>query len=189
MSAQVGAITNEQEGLLGYLAQMRYVIRLTAYGLDGEQLRAAPTASALTVGGLIKHVAYTEESWIRTIRREPKELDYEGYQQHFRLADGETIEDVFDYYDRVAEQTEKTVAEIGDLGYSVPVDKAPWNRADVDSWSLRWVLLHLIQETARHAGHADIIREAIDGGTAYPLMAAAEGWPETPWLKPWKPAE
>jgi len=64
----------------------------------------------------------------------------------------------------------------------------PWNPKDLDNWSVRWVLLHLVQETARHAGHADIIREAIDGGTAYPIMAAAEGWPESPWMKPWKPA-
>ena len=185
MPGQVGAIGNEQEGLLAYLAQMRHVIKLTAYGLDGDQLRAAPTASPLTVGGLIKHCASTEEGWIATIRREPPKADYAAYEQNFRLAYGETLEDVLSYYDRVAEQTEKTVTEIGDLDYSVPVSDAPWNRPDVTSWSLRWVLLHLIQETARHAGHADIIRETIDGGTAYPLMAAAEGWPETPWLKPW----
>ena len=186
MPGQVGTIANEQEGLRAYLAQMRHVIRLTAYGLNAEQLRAAPAASPLTVGGLIKHCASTEAGWIATIRREPQEVDYAAYEQNFRLADGETIEDVFAHYDRVAEQTEKTVAEIGDLGYSVPVDRSPWNRPDVDSWSLRWVLLHLIQETARHAGHADIIRETVDGATAYPLMAAAEGWPETPWLSPWK---
>jgi uncharacterized damage-inducible protein DinB len=190
MPGQVGPISNEQEGLLAYLAQMRYVLRLTAYGLDGEKLRTAATVSPLTIGGLIKHSASTEEGWIRTIRGESKDEapDYAAYEQNFRLADGETIEDVFAYYDRVAEQTEKTVTEIDDLGYSVPADKAPWNRPDVDSWSVRWVLLHLIQETARHTGHADIIREAVDGGTAYPLMAAAEGWPSTDWLKPWKPA-
>jgi hypothetical protein len=62
----------------------------------------------------------------------------------------------------------------------------PWNRKDLKYWNVRWILLHLIQETARHAGHADIIRESVDGATAYPLMAAAEGWPETPWLKPWR---
>jgi uncharacterized damage-inducible protein DinB len=185
MPGQVGPIGNEHEGLLAYLAQMRYVIRLTGYGLDGDQLRAAPTASPLTVGGLIKHAAATEEGWIKTIRGEPQEVNYAEYEQNFRLADGETIEEVFAHYDRVAEQTEKAVAEIGDLGHSVPAGDAPWNRPDLDSFSLRWVLLHLIQETARHAGHADIIREAIDGGTAYPLMAAAESWPETPWLKPW----
>jgi uncharacterized damage-inducible protein DinB len=189
MPGQVGAIANEREGLLAYLAQMRYVIKLTAYGLTPEQLRAAPTASQLTVGGLIKHVASTEESWISTVRREPQEVDYNAYAENFALKDDETIDDVFAYYDRVAARTEKTIAEIADLGQDVPIDHSvPWNPKDLDSWSVRWVLLHLIQETARHAGHADIIREAVDGGTAYPIMAAAEGWPESPWMKPWKPS-
>jgi hypothetical protein len=50
------------------------------------------------------------------------------------------------------------------------------------------VLLHLIEETARHAGHADIVREAVDRGTGFPIMAAAERWPATPWFEPWKPS-
>ncbi len=57
----------------------------------------------------------------------------------------------------------------------------PGIRPDIDAWSVRWVLLHLIEETARHAGHADIIREAVDGATAFPLLSAAENWPATPW--------
>ncbi|MEU7907925.1 DinB family protein [Actinoplanes sp. NPDC049118] len=188
MPGQVGAIANEREGLLAYLAQMRHVIRLTAYGLTPEQLRAAPTASELTVGGLIKHCSSIEEGWIDTVRREPRELDYHAYADNFALRDDETIEDVLADYDRVAAKTEKTIAEIADLGQDVPIDHSvPWNPKDLDNWSVRWVLLHLIQETARHAGHADIIREALDGGTAYPIMAAAEGWPESPWMKPWKP--
>jgi hypothetical protein len=82
------------------------------------------------------------------------------------------------------------MAGIEDLGQEVPVPKGvPWYPSDVDNWSVRWVLLHLIEETARHAGHADILREAIDGATAFPLMAAVEGWPETPWMKPWRPPE
>ena len=190
MPGQVGAIANEREGLLAYLAQMRYVLRLTAYGLTPQQLRMAPTASPLTVGGLIKHCASTEESWIDTVRREPREVDYQAYADNFALRDDETSDDVFARYDRIAARTEKTIAEIADLGQDVPVDHSvPWNPKDLDNWSVRWVLLHLIQETARHAGHADIIREAIDGGTAYPIMAAAEGWPESPWMKPWRPAE
>jgi uncharacterized damage-inducible protein DinB len=188
MSGQVGPIANEQEGLLGFLAQMRYVVRLTAYGLTDEQVRATPSASELSVGGLIKHCASTEENWLSTIRREPQSLDYAAYGANFRLADGETIEDVFTRYDRVAVDTEKTIAEIGDLNYSIAIDHSvPWNRKDMDHWTVRWILLHLIQETARHAGHADIIRETVDGATAFPLLAAAEGWPETPWLKPWQP--
>ncbi|BFU41839.1 DinB family protein [Krasilnikovia sp. MM14-A1004] len=189
MPGQVGPIATEQEGLLAYLTQMRYVLRLTAYGLTDEQLRATPSASDLSVGGLVKHCASTEENWIATIRKEPRPIDFQKYAADFRLADGETIDDVFARYDRAAAHTEQTVHEIGDLGFSVPVDRSvPWNRPDLDVFSLRWVLLHLIQETARHAGHADIVRESVDGATAYPLMAAAEGWPETSWLKPWKPA-
>jgi hypothetical protein len=68
----------------------------------------------------------------------------------------------------------------------VPVPRdAPWFPTDVEAWSLRWVLLQLIQESARHAGHADIVRESLDGATQYELMAAAEGWPATDWLTPW----
>ena len=88
MPGQVGAIANEQEGLLAYLAQMRYVIKLTAYGLSPEQLRATPTASPLTVGGLIKHCASTEEGWIDVVRQEPRELDYAAYEENFALSDG-----------------------------------------------------------------------------------------------------
>ncbi|SNY04067.1 DinB family protein [Paractinoplanes atraurantiacus] len=189
MPGQVGAIENEQQGLLAYLAQMRYVLRLTAYGLTGEQLRATPSASQLSVGGLIKHCASTEENWISTVRGEKQELDYQAYADNFRLRDDESIDDVLARYDRIAVRTEKTVTELADLDHPVPIDHSvPWNPKDLTHWTLRWVLLHLIQETARHTGHADIIRESVDGATAYPLMAAAEGWPETDWLKPWRKA-
>ncbi|BCJ53548.1 hypothetical protein Asp14428_50230 [Actinoplanes sp. NBRC 14428] len=189
MPGQVGPVSNEREGLLAYLAQMRYVLRLTAYGLTPAQLRAAPTASPLTVGGLIKHCASTEENWIAVVRGEPRPVDYQAYETNFSLTDTETLDEVLARYDAVAAHTEKTIAEIPDLGRDVPVDHSvPWNPKDVDNWSVRWVLLHLIQETARHAGHADIIREAVDGGTAYPLMAAAENWPDSPWMRKWRPA-
>ena len=189
MPGQVGPIGNEQEGLLAFLAQSRYALRLTAYGLSDEQLRAAPSASPLSVGGLIKHCASTEEGWLGTIRNEPQRADVDAYVKSFELAEGESIDEVFARYDRVASETEKTVTEIGDLGHRIPVDHSvPWNRKDLTHFTVRWILLHLIQETARHAGHADIVRETIDGATAFPLMAAAEGWPETPWLKPWQPA-
>jgi uncharacterized damage-inducible protein DinB len=189
MPAQVGYVATETEGLLAFLAQARYGLRLTAYGLTEEQLRAHPTVSPLTVGGLIKHVAATEEGWLATIRQEPQTVDYAAYERGFRLEDGETIDDVLARYDRVAAETEKTVTEIDDLDRQIPVDHSvPWNRKDVEFWNVRWVLHHLIQETSRHAGHADIIRESVDGATQYPLLAAAEGWPESPWLKPWTPA-
>jgi hypothetical protein len=112
------------------------------------------------------------------------------YEADYVMAEGETVEGLLARYDEVARRTSDVIAGIADLGQPVPVPKGvPWYPQDVDAWSVRWVLLHLIEETARHAGHADIIREHIDGATAIPLMAAAEGWPETPWLKPWSPTE
>jgi uncharacterized damage-inducible protein DinB len=189
MPGQVGPIANEQEGLLAYLAQMRYAVRLTAYGLTDEQVRATPSASELSVGGLIKHCASTEENWLATVRGEPQTVDFDAYVANFRLAEGETIDEVFARYDRVAEQTEQTVTKLDDLNYPIEIDHSvPWHAKDMTHWTLRWILLHLIQETARHAGHADVIRETVDGATAFPLKAAAEGWPENGFVKPWKPS-
>ncbi len=84
--------------------------------------------------------------------------------------------------DQQARMTEKIVGALGDLGASLPptVDLVPWIPGGI-VWTPRWVLLHLIEETARHAGHADILRESIDGGTCWTLMAAAEGWPAQDW--------
>ena len=91
-------------------------------------------------------------------------------------------------YDEVARETAEVIGAIDDLGREVPVPKGvPWYPDDIDAWSVRWVLLHIIEEVARHAGHADIVRESIDGATMYPLMAAAEGWPATEWIQPWQP--
>ena len=92
-------------------------------------------------------------------------------------------------YQRVATETNQVIAGIDDLGQAVPIPHdTPWFPRDVEAWSVRWVLLHLIEETARHAGHADIVRESIDGATAFSLMAAAEDWPPSPWIQPWSAA-
>jgi uncharacterized damage-inducible protein DinB len=186
MPGQVPPVPDERTGLLAYLAQQRYVLRLAAYGLTDEQARETPTRSALSIGGLIKHVATTERGWIDLVLQRPQTSE-DDYEANFRMEPGETLADILQLYDGVAQETERVIAAIPDLGEAVPVPKGvPWFPSDIDAWSVRWVLLHLIEETARHAGHADIIRESIDGATAYPLMAAAEGWPSTPWLQPWE---
>ena len=193
MAGNVPPIADEREGLLAYLEQQRHVLRIAAHGLTEEQARAVPTRSSLSVGGLIKHTASTESGWIDIVLQKPsKPMDeaMKDYEADYVMAEGETVEGLLARYDEVARRTSDVIAGIADLGQPVPVPKGvPWYPQDVDAWSVRWVLLHLIEETARHAGHADIIREHIDGATAIPLMAAAEGWPETPWLKPWSPAE
>ena len=186
MPGQVPPVTDEREALLAYLAQQRYVLRLTAFGLTDDQARATPAASALSVGGLIKHVAAMERGWINIVMQRDEKAQ-EEYADDFRVGPDETLASVLAGYDTAAAETDAVVAKIADLGQAVPVPKGvPWFPDDVEAWSVRWVLLHLIEETARHAGHADIVREAIDGATAFPLMAAAEGWPTTDWLQPWE---
>ncbi|MBO0841518.1 MAG: DinB family protein [Sciscionella sp.] len=189
MPGQVPPVADERAGLLGYLAHQRYVLRLAAHGLTDEQARATPTASALSVGGLLKHVASVERGWMDAVsQRQPTDRRAADYQASFQLAENETLADVLADFDRAGEETTEVIAGIADLNQPVPIDKSvPWNPKDVDAWSVRWVLLHLIEEIARHAGHADIVRESVDEATAYPLMAAVEGWPETPWLTPWRP--
>jgi len=189
MPGQVPPVADEREGLLAYLAQQRAVIRVAAYGLTDEQARAVPTTSALSVGGLIKHVISVESYWIDLAAQRELPNSQDEYEANFRLGADETMQSVLDRYDVVAKETESFIAGVADLGRPVPVPQGvPWFPDDVEAWSVRWVLLHLIQETARHAGHADIVREAIDGATAFPLMAAAEGWPATPWMQPWEPS-
>ena len=192
MPALPPPVATEQEGLLAFLAHQRQALRHAAYGLTEQQLRLAPSASTLSVGGLLKHVALTERSWIQgtVLGREDQKGGMEQYAAGFRMRDDETLSDLLDLQARVGAETEAAVAEIDDLDHPVPVPRdAPWFPRDVDAWSLRWVLLHVIQESARHAGHADIVRESIDGATQYELLAAAEGWPATDWLTPWSPRE
>jgi uncharacterized damage-inducible protein DinB len=192
MPGDVRPVSSESEALVAYLAQQRYVLRLTAYGLDDDQARATPTASPLSVGGVIKHVTAVERYWMDVVLQRVKGGDEQtetDYENNFVLGPDETLQATLDSYTEAAVATEAIVDSIGDMGHPVPVPAGvPWFPKDVDAWSLRWVLLHLIQETARHAGHADIIRETVDGGTGFPLMAAAEGWPASPWLKPWEPS-
>jgi uncharacterized damage-inducible protein DinB len=180
-------VPDERTGLLSFLAQQRYVLKLTAHGLTDEQARAMPTVGTLSVGGLIKHVASTERGWIDVMLQRESTGSEHDYMSDFVMADEDTLDALIARYDQVARETEEAVAGV-ELDDPVPVPQGvPWYPDDVDAWSVRWVLLHLIEETARHAGHADMVREAVDGGTAFPLMAAAEGWPATPWMQPWEP--
>jgi uncharacterized damage-inducible protein DinB len=189
MPGNVPPVEGERANLLAYLEQQRYGIRLTGFGLTDEQARATPTSSALSVGGLIKHVTAVERTWTDMIlQRDRSGTDSTEYGHDFIMRDDETLAEILSDNERCGLETEEIIAGIEDLGQPVPVPKGvPWFPDDVEAWSVRWVLLHVIEEVARHAGHADIMREHIDGGTMHPIMATAEGWPESPWMQPWKP--
>ena len=190
MPAHVNPSNDERELLLGYLAQQRLVLRTAAFGLTDDQARLVPTAGALSIGGLLKHVAQTESFWLDVVlqRNEPFSWEAaEAYGDEFTMGPDETLASLLDAYEAVATTTESIVRTLP-MDHPVPVPDAPWFPHDVDAWSLRWVLLHLIQETGRHAGHADIVRESIDGATGFELLAAAEDWPDEPWLQRWRPS-
>ncbi len=179
-------IDDERDQLLSFLAQQRAAVAAAAFGLTDEQARSVPSAGSLSIGGLLQHLATTERGWMDMVLSRPSGSE-EEYLANFRMSPADTLADVLALYDQVASETEAIVGR-HELDHRVPVPQGvPWFPQDVDSWSLRWVLLHLVEETARHAGHADILRESIDGATAIPLKAAVEGWPATDWVTPWRP--
>jgi len=183
--------SDEREQLLAVLDQQRAIVRLTAYGLTDDQARSTPSASALSIGGIVKHLASVERNWASSIRQEPRTRGMptpEEYAEAFRLGPDRSLGDALDDYAAAAAETDATV-RARSLDDPVPVPKeVPWFPKDLDAWSVRWVVLHLIEETARHAGHADIVRESLDGATWFALMAAAEGWTVLPpGVEPWQP--
>ena len=165
-------------------------LHFAAYGLTDEQARTPAVApSSLSAGGLIRHAALGERLWLGGVPQDEEPRDPDAYAASFVMNPDETLADLLTEARAIGEETNASIRAIGDLDRPVPVPQGvPWYPQDLDAWSVRWVVLHLVEELARHAGHADIIREAIDGATAFPLMAAAEGWPATPWMQPWTPA-
>lgn len=158
----------ERESLLRMLAEQRDFLRFTVKDLDDEQAAQRTTASELTLAGLIKHVTAIEREWIEFIQHGAGEIDYkdpatfEAHAQGFRLTGEETLRSVLADYQRTAEQTEEYVRSLPDLEVAHKLPAAPWFPEDA-SWTARDVLLHLLRETAQHCGHADIIRESLDG--------------------------
>ena len=191
MPTHAPVLIEEGEQLLAYLRQQRDSLRFAIFGLTDEQAVQTTAGSSLSVAGLLKRVASTEEGWIDLVARRQRRASGSDHDRRALTAGaGDTVERVLARVDAVAIETETVVRSIDDLNTWVPVPKGvPWYPQDLDNWTVRWVLMHLIEEIARHAGYADLVREAIDGATTFELMTAREGWPATPWLERWIPAE
>ena len=174
-------LTGERRDIVEALRAHRGFLLQTVQGLDQEQATRRTTVSVLNLAGLIKHVADTEASWLRFAQGDPGAMDggawndidwtdpviqqrrAEGDLRHdeFNLVGDETLEGVLARYAQVAAATDAFVVD-ADLDLSHPLPEAPWFEPGA-SRSVRRVLLHVIAETAQHAGHADIVREALDG--------------------------
>ncbi|MEU4200746.1 DinB family protein [Streptomyces sp. NPDC039022] len=170
---------DERGALLAFLEAQRGGLRRSVLGLTDEQAAQKPSASELSLSGLIKHVAEVEQSWVETAQEKPHSFkrDMDTWHLGFQLEGAETVESTLAYWDEVARETEEFVRALPDLNATFPLPEAPWYPPNATQ-SMRWLLLHLIEETARHAGHADVIRESLDGKTAFTLVdeeRAAQG--------------
>lgn len=163
--------STENATLIEALDRHRTFLLQTAEGLSDDQARTASTVSALTIASLLKHVADTEEEWMRFAQvgtTEADEVDWENVDWgtsapdlRFQLTEDETLDVLRARVQQVAEDT-RTFLASADLDVEHPLPSAPWFEPGT-SWSVRRVAIHMVAEIAQHAGHADIIREAIDG--------------------------
>ncbi|NEK57169.1 DinB family protein [Geodermatophilus sabuli] len=162
-------LTRERADLLETLAAHRHFLRYTVRGLTDDQARQRTTASELTLGGLVKHVAAQEANWVRFIVEGPaavapptEESGWAAWGAEFRMGPGETLDGVLADYAEVARRTDELVRTLPDLDAGHPLPEAPWFEPGAFR-SARRVFLHIVAETAQHAGHADILRESLDG--------------------------
>lgn len=161
--------TQERADLLAALQKARFFLKNTSRGLTDEQAAMRSTVSELTVGGLIKHVTMIEGRWVDFIVRGPDAFGDAGdpaelakHAGSFTMAPGETLAALVAAYDDQGARTEALLATLPDLDAEQPLPQAPWFSPGA-RWSARQVFLHVVAETAQHAGHADIVREGIDG--------------------------
>ncbi|MCX8554655.1 DinB family protein [Mycolicibacterium mucogenicum] len=188
---------DERQTLVNFIAFQQDAFAAVAHGLTDEQARSTPSVSALSVGALIKHVTAVQAGWVARAEAapdfpprdtRPMAEQMAEHQDQLTMRDDEKLGDLLDALRTQNAKTLQAFAEL-DLDALVPVPhEVPWFPSDVDHWSVRWVGMHIIEELSRHAGHADIIRESIDRATMYELLAAEEEWPETEFIKRWRPA-
>ncbi|MEU4341131.1 DUF664 domain-containing protein [Nocardia sp. NPDC023852] len=157
----------EREDLVAMLADQRELFRITLRGIDDEQARRATTVSELTLGGLLHHLISCEQHWTTVIveRDEHAEMDLAKFAGEYVMAADETVAGLLATWDEVAAATAELIRSVDSLDTSIPTPTTPWTPDRI--WqSVRYTVLHILREIAHHSGHADIIREALDGANS-----------------------
>lgn len=150
------ALLDEATMAHGWLEHLRRSVLYKLEGLSDSQLRWKPSPSANSLGGIAVHLGYCERLWVRAVfAGEALDLSFRSHM--FEVPDGWSVDDVADFY-----RTETGAADAV-LDAAETFDAR--SLADFRPTTLRWIVVHLIEETARHAGHMDITRELIDGST------------------------
>jgi len=194
MALHVPPVAHETDAIAAFLGQAQDAFRALLFGLSPQQAALTPSASSLSLGGLVKHVTGVQRGWLASAESAPEPAtdrgdgDVDDYLEGFAFRETDSLDDLWVAFDEVSAAVLDAVRRL-DLDTPVPVPDAPWFPQDVEAWSVRWVWWHLVEELTRHAGHGDIIRETLDGATMYALVAARDGLPDLPFLKAWKPAD
>ena len=180
----------ESAALVGHLEQQLVAVRAASYGLTEQQARETPCRSALSIGGLLKHVTYVMQGRERQRANPgamPDEAGYALFMASFALGDGETLAATLEAFD-AARSAYLADVQAADPGAAMTAPPAPWDGVYGPTDSVqRFELIHHVEEIARHAGHADIIREQLDGATAASLLMAVEGREGNDFGQPWTP--
>lgn len=164
----VRAVHNERDSILGFLDAQRNALRRSVHGLTEQQCAQSPTASSLSLAVLLKHAATVERNWTRRIAGDRAPETDAG----LKLASSDTVPSLLDDYAAAAAETDAMVRDLPGLDQPVNLSTMHPVMPEGIIRTARWIMLHLIEETARHAGHADIIRETLDGTTTMDLVQA-----------------
>ena len=161
---------DETSTILGFLDYHRATLAWKSAGLDESGLRATTAASTMTLGGLLKHMAYVEDHWFsRTLHGHEAAAPWDAVDWaadsdwDWHSAVDHTPEQLLTLWQDSVERSRRLVAEALNEGGLDRLAHRSW--PDGRAPSLRWILLHMIEEYARHNGHADLLRESIDGQT------------------------
>ena len=165
MTATGSGSAGERAELLQALAEQREMLLIAVRGLGDAQAAARSTVSELTLGGIIRHLAQGNRAWAHIVTGRDGVPDGFWDMDQYRMRASDTLAGLLEEYAAAARVFEDAVVALPDLDRPVPLPEAPWAPGVVNWWSPRRILLRLLRETAQHAGHADIIRESLDGAS------------------------
>lgn len=169
------AAVGEHAILRTYALQQLTQMRTTIHGLSDEQAHASPTASALNLTALLLHTSAVGVYWSALAAAVPGPPDLPvDPRLDSLIADTRPLSDVLEQFDRHVALTAQNLDAVVDLDALVPIPPSPWIPEELTHWEARWCLAHIATEVARHAGHADIIRETLDGKGSFELNAAVD---------------
>jgi uncharacterized damage-inducible protein DinB len=160
---------SEIDTLVGFLEYQRATFAWKCDGLDAAGLAASTAASSMTLGGMMKHLSFVEDHWFsRFLHDKPRvepwaSVDWKADQDwDWHSAADDTPEQLRAMWDATVARSRSSVTDALTIGGPEQLAKKAW--PDGSRPSLRWILCHMIEEYARHNGHADLLREAVDGG-------------------------